>query len=132
MIPSKARRSRICARRSVGDRMEGKFERILNGLYGHYCVRSGERLVGFVSVISDGVADALLVDLLVHPDFQGKGLGTELVRRVISDLTADGIRSIQVIFNPSLRGFYSRFGFHIVSAGIIDNEVMEHRFDTEG
>ena len=32
----------------------------------------------------------------------------------------DGIRCIEVIFDPRLDRFYRRFGFHIVSAGIID------------
>ena len=62
-----------------------------------------------------------LVDLLVHPDFQGKGLGRRLVAEAVAQLTADGIKCIQVTFNPEHEAFYRSCGFHIFKAGIIDN-----------
>ena len=36
----------------------------------------GQKLVGFVDCVSNGVTDTYIQDLMVHPDFQGKGLGT--------------------------------------------------------
>ena len=36
----------------------------------------GQKLVGFVDCVSNGVTDTYIQDLIVHPDFQGKGLGT--------------------------------------------------------
>jgi ribosomal protein S18 acetylase RimI-like enzyme len=83
-------------------------------------VTEGDRLVGFVNVISDGIGDAFLVDLMVHPEHQHQGLATALVTRAIEEVTADGIRCIQVIFDSTLDAFYRRFGFEIVNAGIVD------------
>jgi len=109
-------------RAAVGwDTMAGEYERILPRVYAHYTVRIHERLVAYMHVISDGIADAFLLDLMVHPGFQRWGIGKALVQRAIADLTADGIRAIQVTFDSRLEGFYRKCGFHIFGGGIIDN-----------
>ena len=102
------------------DRMEGLYEAILKKSYSHFSVTVADRLIAFVNVISDGIGDAFLVDLMVHPDHQHQGLATALVEGAIQELSSDGIRCIEVIFDPRLDRFYRRFGFHILSAGIID------------
>jgi len=103
------------------DRMDGYYHRILPRSYTHFSVHDEDvRLVAFVNVISDGIADAYLVDLMVHPDYQGRGLGQALVTQAIENLRADGIRAIQVIFEPRLEPFYRACGFHIMQSGVID------------
>jgi len=71
--------------------------------------RDGERLIGLGNAISDGHLVVYYPHLLVHPDFQGKGIGRGmmiLMQRVYSNfhqqmLTADG-RAIE---------FYEKLGF---------------------
>src|ERR1043165_7502295 len=78
-------------RAAVGwDRFAGKYDQILRKSHAHFTARDGDRLVAFVNVISDGIGVAFLLDLMVHPDFQGRGLGKSLVELVVSELTADG------------------------------------------
>lgn len=102
------------------DRMQGYYGKILEHSYTHFSIQQERKLIGFVNVISDGIADAFLVDLMVHPDHQRRGLGQALVQQAIQALKADGIRCIEVIFDPALEGFYQRCGFHILRAGILD------------
>ena len=102
------------------DRMPGYYDLILARSYAHFTVHQSGQLTAFVNVISDGVADAFLVDLMVHPDYQRRGLGLALVQHAIQALKADGIHCIEVLFDPSLEDFYRRCGFHILRAGIID------------
>jgi ribosomal protein S18 acetylase RimI-like enzyme len=102
------------------DGMPGYYQKILDHSYAHFSIHQVGQLIGFVNVISDGIADAFLVDLMVHPDYQRLGLGRSLVDHAIQGLKADGIRCIEVIFDPALEEFYQRCGFHILSAGIID------------
>jgi GNAT superfamily N-acetyltransferase len=111
------------------DGMQGQYDRILPRSYTHFTAHIGPRMIGFVNVLSDGVGDAFLVDLMVHPDFQRQRIGTALVERAVADLTTDGIRCIQVTFNPELEAFYQKCGFHIFRGGIIDNA---HRNQTGG
>jgi GNAT superfamily N-acetyltransferase len=108
-------------RTAVGwDRMAGYYDRILARTYTHFSIQSSDRLIAFVNVLCDGLADAFLVDLMVDPEYQGHGLGQAIVRHAIDALQADGIRCIELIFEPRLEAFYRRCGFEILSAGIID------------
>jgi GNAT superfamily N-acetyltransferase len=108
------------------DGMEGRYGRILPGLYAHYSVREESgNLVGFLSVLSDGVGDAFLLDLMVRPDHQKRGIGSALVKEAIRELKSAGVKCVQVTFNPELEPFFKQFGFHIFRAGIIDNETMD-------
>ena len=110
------------------DRMGGKYDQIMKKAYTRYSVRDKKKLIGYLSVLSDGIADAFLVDLMVHPEYQGKEIGKQMVKHAILDLKDEGIKCIQVIFNPELETFYKRFGFHILKEGIIDNETMKLAF----
>jgi len=113
-------------RAAVGwDKMEGKYDRILPKLYSWYSVRIDNDLIGFLSVLSDGIGDAFLLDLMVHPGFQRKGIGTALVTRAILDLKTEGIKCIQVVFVPEMESFFQRFRFHLCKAGVIDTDTME-------
>src|SRR5512136_1333836 len=78
-------------RETVGwDRMDGIYDGILARAYTHFSAQDGTQLIAFVDVISEGVADALLVDLMIHPDYQGRGLGQALVAQAIQELKSDG------------------------------------------
>ena len=113
-------------RASVGwDRFENKYDKILANSYAHFTVREASQLLAFVNVISDGIGDAFLVDLMVHPSAQRRGIGRALVDAAIAGLTCDGIRCIQVTFDSKLESFYRECGFHIFRGGIIDNDDQE-------
>ena len=45
----------------------------------HVGAYAGEQLVGFVNVAWDGGVHAFLLDTTVHPDFQRRGIATQLV-----------------------------------------------------
>lgn len=74
--------------------------------------------VGYISVVSNGVTDAYIQDLMVRPEFQQKGIGTELMNRTIKYLKNNNIYMISVIYgSEELRSFYERFGFYTMLAG---------------
>src|SRR5580704_5220546 len=45
---------------------------------------AGPGLVGFARAISDGVSNAYVSTVAVLPDYRGRGIGTELLRRLLS------------------------------------------------
>jgi GNAT superfamily N-acetyltransferase len=103
------------------DASAGTYARVLPRHWAHYTARDeAGRLIAYTSVLSDGVADAFLLDLMVHPEHQQRGLGSALVRRVIADVRAAGIRALQVTFEEHLAPFYARCGFFLFGGGIID------------
>jgi len=48
-----------------------------------------ERVVGFVNMLSDGVLTAFIPWLEVLPGYQGRGIGGELMRRILDGMTLE-------------------------------------------
>lgn len=67
-----------------------------------------EQAVGFVSAISDGVLSAYIPLLEVLPEYRKRGIGTELVRRMMVQL-AD-LYMVDLMCDADLQEFYQRFG----------------------
>jgi len=76
-------------------------------------------IVGFVNAISDGVLSALVPLLEVRPSYRRRGIGTELVRRLLEEL--EGLYSIDVVCDEELRPFYERFGMEPLLAMAVRN-----------
>ena len=64
--------------------------------------------VGFITAISDGVLTAFLPWLEVLPDYQGRGIGTQLLLRMLNEL--DHLYSVDLICDAALQNFYERGG----------------------
>jgi GNAT superfamily N-acetyltransferase len=67
----------------------------------------GGRVVGFVTAISDGVLSAFIPLLEVLPEWQGQGIGTELVHRILAEL--DDFYMVDLVCDAELELFYRRF-----------------------
>ena len=67
-----------------------------------------DRVVGFINAVSDGVLSAYIPFLEVLPDFRGRGIGGELVRRMLLQL--DGLYMIDLTCDTDKFSFYERFG----------------------
>jgi L-amino acid N-acyltransferase len=75
-------------------------------------------LVGFVTLSSvrhwSGELDAWIGELVVHPDAEGRGMGTSLVEAVIERAREDGHARISVstgATNSRARRLYAKLGF---------------------
>jgi GNAT superfamily N-acetyltransferase len=66
-----------------------------------------ERVVGFCTALTDGVLTAYIPYLEVLPDWQGRGIGSELFRRMIQRLK--GLYAVDLLCDPGLQSYYSRF-----------------------
>lgn len=105
-------------RESVGwNRMEREYTSPLLTSYYHIAAYDGNRLVGYIDCVSNGVTDAYIQDLMVHPEHQGRGLGTDLMNRMIRRLKEQRIYMISVVYEESLQPFYARFGFQPMLCG---------------
>ena len=66
------------------------------------------QVVGFINAVGDGIHAAYLPMLEVLPDYRKRGIGTELVRRMMDVLR--NLYMVDLICDPELQGFYERFG----------------------
>ncbi len=82
---------------------------ILRNSYRVWLACDGERCVGFINAISDGIFYAYIPLLEVLPEYQGNGIGSELVKRMLDSL--DGMYAIDVVCDESVAAFYKRIGF---------------------
>jgi ribosomal protein S18 acetylase RimI-like enzyme len=78
--------------------------------------KEGERVVGFVTAISDGVLSAYIPLLEVLPEFQGRGIGSELVRLLLDRLGA--LYMVDVVCDEDVVPFYARFGLQRFDAAL--------------
>jgi ribosomal protein S18 acetylase RimI-like enzyme len=72
---------------------------------------STRRLIGFARATSDHAFNATIWDVVVHPDFQGKGLGKALMSYMIKKLRSEDISNITLFADPQVVNFYRRMGF---------------------
>jgi len=78
-------------------------------------VYEGPDLIGFGRILSDGKHHAFIVDLIVHPKFQGKGVGGKIIEMLIDKCKKHNIRDIQLFSAKKKTKFYEKYGFIIRS-----------------
>lgn len=70
----------------------------------------GDRLIGFARAISDGIYRATIWDVLIHPDYQGAGLGRKLVETVLTHPHVNQVERVYLM-TTNQQKFYERIGF---------------------
>lgn len=95
-------------RRPVGD--NDRIQRMIDNADEIITVRDGERLIGFLRAITDYSYCCYISDIAVDKDYQGQGIGKELIRILRERL---GEEEIQYILTsaPKAVGFYEKIGF---------------------
>jgi ribosomal protein S18 acetylase RimI-like enzyme len=67
---------------------------------------ASNQVIGFISAISDGVLSAYIPLLEVLPEYQNKGIGKELVQRMLHEL--NDIYMIDLLCDKDLQSFYEK------------------------
>ena len=82
---------------------------ILRGSFAVWLALDGDRCVGFINALSDGMFYAYIPLLEVLPEYQGQGIGVELVKRMLE--TLDSMYAVDVVCDDSVAPFYEILGF---------------------
>ncbi|SEN81842.1 GNAT family N-acetyltransferase [Lihuaxuella thermophila] len=70
-----------------------------------------EQLVGFGRIISDGIYQALLCDVIVLPGYQNRGIGKNIVQRLLHKCQSNQIVMVLLFSAKGKADFYKKFGF---------------------
>jgi ribosomal protein S18 acetylase RimI-like enzyme len=71
------------------------------------------KLVGFARCTGDGVVEATVWDVAVHPHYQGAGLGKALMVYVLDQLRAMEVERVSLFADPGVVGFYQVQGWDL-------------------
>ncbi len=81
-------------------------------------------VVGFITSLTDGVLSATIPLLEVLPAYQGRGIGEQLVRRMV-DCIGD-LYMIEFVCEPNMQPFYTRLGMK-PSSGMMKRNMKRQR-----
>ena len=109
------RATSLGARRPVDD--PARMQRMFDNANVVVTAYDGDRLVGLSRTMADMGWVCYLADLLVHEDWQGRGIGKELIRRTHE--AAGGAEDITLVLisAPDATTFYPAAGFDKIDNG---------------
>ncbi len=88
---------------------------------GWVTARDGDKLVGFVNVIWDGLVHAWIQDEMVSSESRRRGVGARLIEIVRDRAKLAGCEWLHVDFDDHLRAFYfDTAGFEPTNGGLIN------------
>ena len=94
---------------SRGDMLPKTLDQLYNRVRAFKVAEADGEVVGCAALHITWADLAEVVSLAVHPDFQGRGLGREVIRRLVA--RAAGHKKIILYANPGTEGFYAGRGF---------------------
>jgi ribosomal protein S18 acetylase RimI-like enzyme len=92
--------------------------RMLQNTDYHFSAWDGQKLIGFARVLTDGIYRATLWDVVVHPDYQGQGIGEELMDHILSHSILSKVEKFWLNTRDKFR-FYEKFGFVRSDQGMV-------------
>ena len=69
---------------------------------------SSGKVVGYIAALTDGVLTAYIGHLEVLPAWRGRGIGSELVRRMLDNYK--DLYMVDLMCDPEVQPFYERLG----------------------
>lgn len=75
---------------------------------------SSSQTVGMGRMLSDGVSDGYIQDVVVLHRLRGKGLGKKIISALVKEARNLGLEWIGLIGEPNTQGFYKKLGFSVM------------------
>jgi len=93
----------------LGIKLPGDLEVVFSNSRFKCFVFDGVKLIGVGRALADGLDCSYICDIAIHPEYQGIGLGNQIVQNLIEQ--SQGHKKIILYANPGKEGFYSKLGF---------------------
>jgi len=102
--------SELYRKAPLGEKSPEDLETVFSNSRFKCFVYAGEGLIGVGRALADGLDCSYIADVAVHPEFQGRGLGKAIIRKLVA--LSKGHKKIILYANPGTEGFYQTLGFH--------------------
>lgn len=90
-------------------------------------IHNGET-IGMARYVTDGGYAGLIMDVIVLPEYQGNGYGSQMIQTLIdyikSNIEENEEIMIQLLSAPGKQAFYSKFGFKVKKEVVEDGMYM--------
>ncbi|MBD1380447.1 GNAT family N-acetyltransferase [Metabacillus arenae] len=86
------------------------FKAICNSWYAVSVYKGGE-LIAFGRIISDGIYQTLICDVMVDPFYQNQGIGKGVIENLLFKCKQEEIKWVQLFSANGKQDFYKKFGF---------------------
>jgi ribosomal protein S18 acetylase RimI-like enzyme len=108
----------------LGDRSAAHLKIVFGNSRFHLFASENGRLVGVGRALADGIDCAYICDIAVLPEFQGTGLGKQIVDKLLQ--LSRGHRKITLYAVPGKEPFYNKFGFQRMKTAmaIFENQAL--------
>ncbi len=94
---------------------EQQAEKVLKNTSAVVAVEYEGKYIGLTRILFDFGTDAYITDVIVHPDYQGFGIGGILIENAIDYLKKNAVEGVRIACslytNPGKEDFYGKFGF---------------------
>ncbi|WP_226528923.1 GNAT family N-acetyltransferase [Metabacillus niabensis] len=77
-----------------------------------------DKLIAFGYVCGMGLEHGYMEDIIVHPTYQGQGIGTALVKELLRESERFGLGIVTVSYEQNKTNFYKACGFTPGSGGV--------------
>ena len=112
----------VIRRAPLGTRKPDKLKKAFENSFTTVFVFDGDCLIGLGRATCDGEYQAAIYDVVVLPEYQGRGIGKTIMDKILSSLPVENI----ILFaNPGREGFYKKCGFRSMKTAMARfNPVM--------
>ena len=92
---------------------EKAVDKALNDSIFSVCAFFGKRVIGMRRIIADNALYHYIQDLIVLPEFQGKGVGTAILQRILEFLNTKTSKGtfVGLVAAKGSDGFFKKYGF---------------------
>jgi len=96
------------------DKNEQFVDSLIKSTYLFAVAKYNGMVVGMGRVISEGISDAYIQDVVVLKDFRKHGIGGGIIRLLLKELLERKISWIGLISVPGAEDFYKEIGFEVM------------------
>ncbi|MEJ0054026.1 MAG: GNAT family N-acetyltransferase [bacterium] len=104
-----------------------KFLRLLTNSEYRVLALDGEKVVGFITAITDKTLAAYIPFLEVLPEYQGRGIGQKLVKQML-DLLSE-YYMVDLLCDAELQPFYEKLGMKKTAGMMVRNYAKQSGLD---
>ncbi|MDK2966037.1 GNAT family N-acetyltransferase [Lacrimispora sp.] len=108
---------RLRASADWSELLERQIETALRNSLFTTAVKYQEQVIGMGRLVGDGCYICYIQDLVILPEYQGKGIGKYILERLVSYVKGQGITDTNITLGLfaaiGKEGFYQKQGFHI-------------------